>query len=108
MPTVDVIVAVVWLSAATFVTRAGFLLVGRRVQFPPAVEAALRYAPACALSALVVPEILGPTGAIDVSWANARWPAALVASAYLLWRPSIVGCIVSGMFTYAAIRLWTV
>ncbi|WP_375509273.1 porin, partial [uncultured Caballeronia sp.] len=42
---------------ATVATRAGFLLVSPRIGLPARVERALRYAPACALAAIIAPEI---------------------------------------------------
>jgi branched-subunit amino acid transport protein len=101
-----VLVAITCLAVATFVTRAGMLLV-REQQFrlSPRIEAALRFAPACALSALIVPEVLAPVGAVDVSLANPRWLAAIAASALLLWRPSMSAGIAIGMAVYAGVRL---
>jgi len=105
-PTWEVIAAIVSLVVATYVTRAGMLLLPDRVRLSRHVEAALRFAPACALTALVVPETLGPTGALDLSLGNPRWPAAVAATCFLLWRNSVLGGIAVGMATYAVIRLW--
>jgi branched-subunit amino acid transport protein len=106
MATWDVLLAIGSLVLATFVTRAGMLLAGERLRLSHHVETALRFAPACALTALILPEVLGPAGALDLSLGNARWPAALVATVFLLWRQSMLGGIAIGMATYAAIRLW--
>lgn len=106
MATLDVLLAILSLVVATFVTRAGMLLAGERVRLSRHVEAALRFAPACALTALVLPEVLAPAGALDLSLGNPRWPAALVATAFLLWRQSMLGGIAIGMATYGALRLW--
>jgi branched-subunit amino acid transport protein len=104
--TSDVVTAIACLAIATFVTRAGFLLVGERITLSRRVEAALRFAPACALTALVLPEIISPTGTLDLTWANPRWPAALIATAFLLWRHSVLGGIAVGMVAYGGFRLW--
>ena len=69
--TSDVLLAIVSLVLATFITRAGMLLVGDRLRLSRHVEAALRFAPACALTALVLPEVLGPAGVLDLSLGNA-------------------------------------
>ena len=45
--------AILGVTAATFITRSSLFVLGARVQFPPVVEAALRFAPACALAASV-------------------------------------------------------
>jgi branched-subunit amino acid transport protein len=101
--TADALLAIASLVFATYVTRAGMLLVGDRLSLSRRVEAALRFAPACALTALVVPEVLGPAGVLDLSLANARWPAALAAAAFLLWRNNMLGGIAIGMAVYAVI-----
>lgn len=97
----DAALAIVCVTVATVFTRAGVLVTGDRLPLSRGVETALRYAPACALSALIVPEILSPTGAIDLSTGNPRWPAALAAALFLLWRPSVAGAIGVGMVVYS-------
>jgi branched-subunit amino acid transport protein len=105
MTTADVLLAIVGLVLATFITRAGMLLVGDRLILSRHVEAALRFAPACALTALVLPEVLGPAGILDLSFDNARWPAALASAAFLLWRNNVLGGIAVGMAVYAVLSL---
>lgn len=105
MATPDVVLAIVSLVVATFVTRAGMLLVGERLRLSRHVETALRFAPACALTALIVPEVLSPTGSLDLSLGNPRWPAALAAALFLLWRQSMLGGIAIGMAMYGVIRV---
>ncbi len=89
---------------ATFLTRAALLLVGQRLKLSPRVEAALRFAPICALAVLVVPEVLVQDGAVNVSLSNPRVLGALAATAFLLWRRSMVGCIAVGMLVFTAVR----
>ncbi len=104
--TLDAALAIVCVTVATVFTRAGVLLAGDRLRLSRGVETALRYAPASALSALIVPEIVSPSGAIDLSIGNPRWPAALAASLFLLWRPSVAGAIGVGMAVYTAMLAW--
>ena len=104
--TIDVLLAIASLVLATYVTRAGMLLVGDRLSLSRHVEAALRFAPACALTALVLPEVLGPSGSLDLSLANARWPAALASATFLLWRNNMLGGIAIGMAVYTLIVLF--
>ena len=98
--TSDVLLAIVSLVLATYVTRAGMLLVGNRLSLSRHVEAALRFAPTCALTALVLPEVLAPAGTFDLSLGNARWPAALASATFLLWRNNMLGGIAVGMTIY--------
>jgi branched-subunit amino acid transport protein len=88
---------------ATFTTRATLLLV-ERFKLSPRVEAALRFAPVCALSVLVVPEVVVRDGAVNLSLANPHLVAALAATAFFLWTRSMVGCIVVGMLAITAFR----
>ena len=90
---------------ATFVTRAGLLLVGQRFRLSPRVEAALRFAPVCALAVLIVPEVVVQEGTVNLSLGNPRLVAALAATAFFLWKRSMVGCIVVGMLVITAFRL---
>jgi branched-subunit amino acid transport protein len=88
---------------ATFLTRAAMLLVGRSK--PSArVEAALRFAPVCALAALIAPAIVVRSGAVDLSLSNPYLVAAVAATGYFLWKRSMVGCIVVGMLVVTAFR----
>jgi branched-subunit amino acid transport protein len=105
LATSDVLLAIVSLVLATYVTRVGMLLVGDRLSLSRPVESALRFAPACALTALVLPEVLGPAGTLDLSLGNPRWPAALAAALFLLWRNNMLGAIGIGMAVYAVVAL---
>jgi branched-subunit amino acid transport protein len=89
---------------ATFMTRAALLLVGQRFKLSPRVEAALRFAPVCALAVLIVPEVVVQAGTVNLSFANPRLVGALAATALLLWKRSMVGCIVVGMLVVTAFR----
>lgn len=107
LSTLEVVLAIVSLGVATLATRSGILVAGDRVRLSHRIDTALRFAPACALTALILPEVLYPVGVLDLSLANARWPAAIAAAVFLLKRQSIIGGIAVGMVTYALVRLLT-
>jgi branched-subunit amino acid transport protein len=92
------------LVLATFVTRAALLLAGGRFKPSLRVESALRFAPICALAALIAPEVVMRSGEVDLSLMNPRLVAALAATAFFLWKRSMVGCIVVGTIVLAAFR----
>ena len=46
------------LVTATALTRSTLVLLGSRISLPPRIDSALRYAPACALSAILLPPLL--------------------------------------------------
>jgi branched-subunit amino acid transport protein len=88
---------------ATFTTRATLLLVPR-FKLSPRVEAALRFAPVCALAVLVVPAVVVQEGAVNLSFTNPQLVAAVAATAFFLWTRSMVACIVVGMLVVTAFR----
>ena len=92
---------------ATFLTRAALLLVGQRFKPSPRVEAALRFAPVCALAALIAPEIVVRSGTVDLSLANPHLVAAVAAAGVFLWKRSMVWCIGVGLLVLTAFRLGT-
>ena len=102
---VNMLLVTIGMVLATFMTRAALLLAGQRFKLSPRVEAALRYAPVCALAVLIVPEVVVQAGAVNVSLTNPRLAGALAAAAFFLWKRSMVGCIVVGMVIVVAFRL---
>lgn len=64
------------IAAATTLPRASFIVLGGRVGLPPAIQRALRYAPAAALAAVVAPDLVVADGLIAPF--NPRAGAALV------------------------------
>ena len=84
------------LALCTLLTRAGFLLIGDKIPLPEGVRRALRYAPAVALAAVCVPELLPwPAGGMPVfDW---RAVAAAVALGVMALTRSTILTIASGM-----------
>jgi branched-subunit amino acid transport protein len=106
MSTLEIWVAILGLMVITFLTRGFFLLMGARVELPEAVQRAIRYAPAAALVAIVVPEIFllktGSAAAFD--WKNPHlWGGLAAISSFLLTR-SMVLTIVLGMVGFTCAR----
>lgn len=82
---------------ATTLPRALFLLLGEHCRLPPRLMEALRYAPAAALSALAMPDVLLANDVIDPAnpkvWASC---AVLLSTALSRnsWLPFISGMLV--------------
>ena len=68
-------------AATTFLLRASFIVFADPQRFPPAFRRSLAYVPPAVLAAIVVPGLLMPQGVLDLSLANPRWIAGLVAVA---------------------------
>lgn len=100
----------IWLTIAgltlvTVVTRNLFLVLGHKVALPERVQHALRYAPACALVALIVPEVVLQSGNLALGVDNPKLVASIVAIATLLLTRRAVAAIALGMLAYTLIRL---
>lgn len=102
--------ALVWwtiagMTVVTALTRALFLIGGERTMLPERAQRALRYAPAAALVAVVLPDVLETPAGISFSLANHDFYAAAAGLAWFLWRRSMIGTIVVGMLVSTALRL---
>lgn len=84
----------IMLGVATTLPRASFIVLGNRFNLPPTLQRALRYAPAAALAAIVVPDVLTVGGNIEPI--NPKLAAAIVAILVAArwrnpWLPFIAG-----------------
>lgn len=105
MSDLDIWLSILLLTAGTVMTRATFWLVGHHVTIPKRIHEALRFAPACALAAIIFPDLLISHGELAVSVHNPRLIAGIVASAYFLWKRGMFSTIVLGMAVFSLIRL---
>jgi branched-subunit amino acid transport protein len=90
-------IAIFGVAAATFLLRASFIVFVDPHRFPHWFRRALAYVPPTVLAAIVVPGLLLPAGTLDVTLANPRWIAGLVAIAVGVATRSALGAIASGM-----------
>ncbi len=100
-------VAIFVLTVSTIATRAGFFLLPGRFTLPPGVERALRYAPACALAAIISQGVLTRDHRPYLSADNdALW--GLVAAGLTASRTrNMILIMCAGMGLFTALRLWT-
>lgn len=98
-------IIIIGLTAVTIVTRSVFLVLGDRFPLPERVQHALRYAPVCALVALVTPELFLTHGALDVAFGNPRLVAGIAAIATMLASRSMIATMVIGMLAFTLLRL---
>jgi len=99
-------VVIVGLALSTFLTRTSFLLAGQRLRLNHRIEVALRYAPVCTLTAIIVPNVLLHGPDYDFSPLNPRLIGVAGAALWLCWSRNIVGCLASGMLAYSFARLY--
>jgi branched-subunit amino acid transport protein len=84
-------------GAVTFLTRASFIVFADPHKFPHAFRVALAFVPAAVLAAIVVPGLVMPHGAVDLSLANPRWLAGAAAVAVAMRVRNPLASIVAGM-----------
>jgi branched-subunit amino acid transport protein len=81
----------------TVAIRLSFILVLGRMKVPDSFTRALRFVPAAVLSAIILPEMVRTGGELNLSIANPRLLAGLVAG-LIAWRTkNILLTIVAGM-----------
>ncbi|MES3023708.1 MAG: AzlD domain-containing protein [Pseudomonadota bacterium] len=94
------------LTLATACARCAFWLLGHHVTIPKRVQEMLRFAPACALAAIIAPDLLmAPAGTLALDAGNLKLMAAAGATLFFLWRRSMLQTIVFGMLLFTALRL---
>ena len=103
--TLYLVVAIAGLAVATFVTRSSFFVLPARFELPPRVEQALRYAPACALAAIIAPGVLTKHGDIEIGWGNHEMWAVLVATVVFAKTRNMLVMMAAGMAVFTALRL---
>lgn len=94
------------LALSTVLTRSGMLLIGERLRLPVRFSAALRYAPACALTAIIVPDLMFASGQLQLQLDNFRLMAGIVAVGVFAASRSTIGTIAGGMIAFWVLRAW--
>ena len=100
-------IATVGLTVVTFAARSSFFMLPPSVQLPKSWERALKYAPVCALTAIVAPTVFTRDHEPYISWHNNQmWALVAAAAVFARWR-NMTAMIVVGMAVFTALRLWT-
>ncbi len=97
-------IVIIGLAAITYITRGFFLLMGARVELGPTVQKSLRYAPAAALVAVIVPEIFFPPGSTELELNNPQLWGGIASILGFLATKSMVLTIILGMIVYTGAR----
>lgn len=101
----DVWVSIVLLTMSTLITRSGFFLFGHAVKLPPKLQHALGYAPAAAMAAIVMPDLMTSGGAVDINWTNPKLLAGIGGGIFFMATRHLLGTIVAGMTLFTVLRL---
>ncbi len=81
----------------TFGIRLSFIVILDRWQPPPLIQRSLRFVPVAVLAAIIVPELILRGGKPDVTFANLRLIAGIVAMLVAWKTKNIVWTIIAGM-----------
>ena len=106
MSAVEIWVTIIGLTLLTLATRNLFIVLGDAVQLPARVQHALRYAPACALTALIAPEVLTQHGAWAVELTNPKLTGALIAIVVMLVTRNTLATMALGMGAFFLVRVF--
>jgi branched-subunit amino acid transport protein len=104
MSSTEIWLSIVAMTIITLATRTVMLVFGDRIPLPERVQHALRFAPVCALTALIAPELLTEQGAWAISLANAKLIGGAIAVAVMLATRSMMATMGIGMAAYLALR----
>lgn len=106
MSALEIWLVIIGMTVVTVLTRSLFLAMGNRMTLPTRLQHALRFAPAAALIAIVLPDLLWNHGHFDASWTNPRLMAGIVATVFYVVTRRMLGMVVVGMAVFTVLRLW--
>ncbi len=106
MSALEIWLVIFGMTMVTVLTRSLFLAMGNRMTLPTRLQHALRFAPAAALIAIVLPDLLWNHGHFDASWTNPRLMAGIVATVFYVVTRRMLGMVVVGMAVFTVLRLW--
>jgi len=101
----EIWLVIIGLTLITILMRSSFLMLGDYFPLQERVQHGLRYAPVCALIALVTPELFLTQGTFDLSIANPKLVAGLAAAAITLTTRSLIAAMAIGMLVFTFLRL---
>lgn len=99
------LVVIVGLAGVTVLARCFFFILDRPWSLPGWALRALHYAPAAALAAVIVPEIVMTDGHLIATWRDARLFGAAAGIVYYWQRRGVLGTMVTGMAVYLPLHL---
>jgi len=103
--TAYLIAAIVGLTLVTVASRSSFFMLPARIELPANVERALRYAPACALTAIITQGVLARDHQPYVSVHNFEMWAVVAAALVFAKTRNMIAMMVVGMTVFTVLRL---
>ena len=78
-------IEIIFMGLVTYGLRLSLIGLLGRFEVPPLISRGLRFVPPAVLSAIIVPELVQPTGALNLSLGNLRLVAGVLAIV-VAWR----------------------
>ncbi len=103
--TAYLIAATVGLTLVTVATRSSFFMLPARIELPANVERALRYAPACALTAIIAQGVFARNHQPYVNVHNFEMWAILAAALVFAKTRNMIAMMAVGMAVFTVLRL---
>ena len=92
---------IIGMGAITYAIRLSMIVMSGQIQLGDHLQRALRYVPPAVLSAIILPEMVQPSGTLDVSLGNERLLAGLIAIVVAWYTKNMIWTVAVGM-----IALW--
>ena len=89
----------------TFGMRLSFIYLFGRLEVPDTLRRALRFVPPAVLSAIILPDLLMPSGHLDFGLGNHRWLAGLAAMLIAWLTRNTLLTILAGMIVLLVLQL---
>jgi branched-subunit amino acid transport protein len=99
------IVLIAGMLAVTFTARYVPLVLAGRIRLPPPLLAALRYVPVAVLTAITVPAVLSPEGAIELHLGNPYLFGSIAAILIAWGSRRLLPTVIGGMAVFLLWRL---
>ena len=98
---------IVGAGLGTWILRLSFIETWQWLSVPPLLDRALRYVPAAVMAALVVPALVRPEGAVDLSPDNLRLMAGILAAFVAWYSRNVLLTLIVGMAALWALQAMT-
>jgi branched-subunit amino acid transport protein len=106
MSDIEIWAVIILLTIATIIDRSAFWVIGHHINLPRRVQEALRYAPSCALAAIVAPDFFINDNQLVTSLHNPKLIAGIAAGVFYLWKKDMLLTIIFGMGIFTVVRLY--
>lgn len=105
----EISLLIIGMGLVTVFTRGFFMFWGDRVRMPEIILRSIRFAPLAAIVAIVAPEILMPSGAMELSqfdWTLPKIWGGLAAFVSFILTRTMLPTLIVGMAVYSILRYW--